>query len=89
MSLNGVRAPTLNLTKLVCPGRIFTLRVFFASDDVVRFALRLRQQSNNDEPSLCAVAVVIDVLADLEVVHGIAPSLADGRGSAMAGAPTV
>jgi hypothetical protein len=33
----------------------------------------LRNQSNNDEPSLRLVALVADVLADLELAHGRRP----------------
>ena len=62
--------------------RVLALRVVLASDDVAQFTLRLWQQSHHDVPALRPAWNVIDVLADLELVHGVAPaSLAEGRPS--------
>jgi hypothetical protein len=53
------------------------------SNDVVRSSLRPAwQQSHHDVPALRSAGNVVDVLADLELVHGVAPaSLAEGRPS--------
>jgi hypothetical protein len=64
-----------NRAQFACLDRVFTLRVGWASDDVAQFALRLRQQSHHDVPALRSAWNVVDVLADLEVVHGVARCL--------------
>ena len=59
--------------KFACLGRVLAGWVLLASNDIAQFALRLRQQSNDDETALRLVTMVGDVLADLELVHGVAP----------------
>ena len=82
LSIHG-SSPTRNPAQFACVSRVLTRWVGLASDDVARFALRLRQQSHHNEPSLCLMALVEDVLADLELAHGLAPTGQSSRWQAL------
>jgi hypothetical protein len=67
-------SPVWDLAKLAATRRVFPLRVVLTSDDVVGSAFHSAwQQPHDNVPALRFEAVsgnVVDVLADLEVVHG-------------------
>jgi hypothetical protein len=73
-------SPTRNPTKLACLGRVLAGWDVLASDPVTHFTIRLRQQSHHNVPPFyphAIAGVVIDVLADLELAHGLLePALA-------------